>query len=174
MPFTFHPMSEANARTIVRWRYGQPYDVYNMAPDKFEEGVQAFLDPQNTYYSISDDRGELVAYCCFGPDAQVPGGDYRANALDVGMGVRPDLTGRGHGLTYVKAVLGFARRTFAPAAFRVTVAEFNRRALRVWAKAGFQPVQTFQRDSDNRGFVVLMPKGQVDNGNQLKNHGRRA
>jgi len=62
----------------------------------------------------------------------------------------------GHGLGYVKAVLDFGHRIFAPTAFRVTVAEFNKRVLRVWAKAGFRAVQAFQKEQDGRAFVVLM------------------
>ncbi len=156
MPFTLRPMDEAGARSILSWRYEEPYALYNACPDEIEASMRTFLDPRNAYYAVADEGGSLVAYCCFGPDAQVPGGDYSTNALDIGMGVRPDLTGQGHGLTYVNAILDFARRTFAPAAFRVTVAEFNKRALRVWEKAGFRSVQTFQRERDGRPFVVLV------------------
>jgi ribosomal-protein-alanine N-acetyltransferase len=156
MSFTFQPMDATSARDISSWRYEAPYDVYDPAPDgAVEPIVQSFLEPQNAYYTITDPHGELAAYCCFGPDARVRGGDYRSAALDIGMGLRPDLTGQGRGSVYVSAVLDFARRTFAPAAFRVTVATFNQRALRVWEKAGFQRVQTFHRQRDNRAFVIL-------------------
>ena len=153
--FTFNSMDEASTRAIPEWRYDAPYDMYNVAPGDAEKEMQLFLDPQNAYHTITDERGDLVAYCCFGVDAQVPGGDYSAAALDIGLGVRPDLTGQGRGLTYVNAVIDFARRTFPPTAFRVTIAEFNKRALRVWEKAGFRPVQTFQREKDGRAFVIL-------------------
>jgi len=149
-------MDEINARAILYWRYEAPYDLYNSDSDNVEKDVQVFLDPRNAYYTISDKQGDLVAYCCFGPDAQVRGGEYNAAALDVGLGMRPDLTGQGRGLTCVNAVLDFARRTFTPTAFRITVAEFNERALRVWEKAGFQPGQTFQRSRDGMTFVVLV------------------
>ena len=156
MLLTFQLMDEASARATLEWRYDTPYDLYNIAPDDAEKEMQLLLDPQNAYYTITDEHGHLVAYCCFGLDGQVAGGDYSAAALDIGLGVRPDLTGQGRGLTYVNAVLDFARRTFPPTAFRVTVAEFNKRALRVWEKAGFRPVQTFQRETDGRPFVVLI------------------
>lgn len=148
-------MSEANARAIASWRYQPPYDLYNPNSGDTEQVVQGFLDPENAYYSITDENGDLVAYCCFGPDGQVPGGDYRLSALDIGLGVRPDLTGLGRGRRYVRAVLEFARRTFAPVALRVTVAQFNRRALRVWEKAGFRRVQAFHREHDGVAFAVL-------------------
>ncbi|MDQ2672203.1 MAG: GNAT family N-acetyltransferase, partial [Actinomycetota bacterium] len=73
---------------------------------------------------------------CFGEDAQVASGKrfglYEAEpALDVGLGMRPDLTGRGLGEEFVYAGLRFARETYSPPAFRLTVAAFNRRAIRV-------------------------------------------
>jgi ribosomal-protein-alanine N-acetyltransferase len=148
-------MDEASARAIQEWRYEAPYDVYNEAFDSIEAGVAFLTDSCNGYYALVNECGELVAFCCFGLDAQVPGGDYEAEALDVGLGVRPDLTGHGHGLEFVNAVLGFAQQEFVFNAFRVTVAAFNERALRVWEKAGFRRQQTFGREPDGMSFVVL-------------------
>lgn len=154
-------MNERSARQVTGWRYQPPYDVYNLQPDEdVEEAVAYLLDPQNAFYTIlgradGSEQAELLAYCSFGRDAQVSGGDYSQDALDIGLGVRPDLTGQGRGHTFVAAVLAFARRQFNPAGFRVTIAEFNKRALRVWQKAGFRQTQTFCRDYDNRPFVIL-------------------
>jgi RimJ/RimL family protein N-acetyltransferase len=69
--------------------------------------------------------------------------------------MRPDLTGQGLGATFVSAVLRFARQEMARTEFRITVAAFNKRALRVWQKAGFQPVQRFERKFDGMPFVIL-------------------
>lgn len=160
MSFSFRPVDEASARAFLTWRYDPPYELYNIEPAELDLEILFFLDPRNGYFSIFNEAGALVAFCCFGRDACVPGGDYSAPALDIGLGVRPDLTGQGHGLTYVEAVLEFARKTYALAFFRVTVAEFNKRALRVWKKAGFQPVQTFARQHDGLVFVVLAREAQ--------------
>jgi ribosomal-protein-alanine N-acetyltransferase len=151
----FDLMDEASARVALGWRYDPPYELYNTDAAALDDDVLALLNPDYAYYRITNRDGELVAYCCFGPDAQVEGGDYTPDALDIGLGVRPDLTGQGHGLEYAQAVLDFARQTFAPATFRVTIAEFNRRALRVWEKAGFRVVQRYLRDPDGMPFVVL-------------------
>jgi RimJ/RimL family protein N-acetyltransferase len=153
MLFVFKPMDEASVDAISQWCYEPPYDIYNWDPDEIDASF--FLDPQNAYYCIANDQGNLVAYCCFGLDAQVPGGDYSTKALDIGLGVRPDLTGQGHGLAFVNAVLDYASSTFVPAGFRVTVAAFNKRAQRVWEKAGFRPVLVFPRKGDGMSFVVL-------------------
>lgn len=143
---------------MLGWRYSPPYDLYNltMTGAAAADLVRFLADPANQYYALLDAAGDLVAYCCFGADAQVPGGDYTHSALDIGLGVRPDLTGHGLGGRFVAAVLAFAAQTFPPAPFRVTIAVFNQRAQRVWAAAGFRPVQTFTRPSDNMPFVILV------------------
>jgi ribosomal-protein-alanine N-acetyltransferase len=158
MSLIFHPMEEAHARRLISWRYDSPYDIYNL-PAATIEVVSFLTDPHNAYYSMHNADGMLEAFCGFGADAQVPGGDYTADALDVGWGVRPDLTGRGCGLTYVTAILAFARQTFAPARFRTTVAAFNTRSRRVCEKAGFAQVQVFSARAGNRPFAVLTRDG---------------
>lgn len=152
----FRPMDEPGVRAVARWRYEPPYDIYSLNREDEQVLVQTFLNPAYHYYQVRDQAGDLVAYCCFGPDARVPGGDYAAEALDVGLGLRPDLTGQGQGMAFVHAVLDFARRTFAPPALRVTVAGFNQRALHVWQKVGFRPIQTFERPPDGLTFVILV------------------
>jgi RimJ/RimL family protein N-acetyltransferase len=156
MALAFQNMDEGSARAILGWSYEEPYALYNMPPAAHGDALRAFLDPINRYHAISDDHGHLVAYCCFGADARVPGGEYSPDAIDIGMGVRPDLTGQGQGITYVCAVVDFARRTLDPQSFRVTVAEFNSRAMKVWQKAGFEVTQRFERTSDGRAFLVMV------------------
>jgi RimJ/RimL family protein N-acetyltransferase len=156
MSLVFQSADEVTVRAFWGWQYEVPYDVYDLTSEDIEEEVRYFLDPEVNCYAVKDAMGELVAYCTFGSDGRVPGGDYDAEALDIGLGVRPDLTGQGQGSNYVSAVLDFARRTYSPPAFRVTVAEFNTRALRVWEKAGFRRVQRFGRNPDGMEFVIMM------------------
>jgi ribosomal-protein-alanine N-acetyltransferase len=86
----------------------------------------------------------------------VPGGDYDEEALDIGGGLRPDLTGQGLGPSFMEAALEFGRRQFGPVSFRATVAAFNRRAQRVCEKLGFRPVQTFERMHNGKRFTILV------------------
>ena len=155
MSFTFHPLDKTSAQTILNWQYEPPFDTYNLASPDPEDTLQYLLEPQNAFYSIYGQNGDLEAFCSFGPDGQVSGGDYSAPALDIGLGVRPDLTGRGLGSQYVNAVIDFAHRTYSPDRLRVTIAAFNSRAMRVWEKAGFQVVQKFQGGWTNMDFVVM-------------------
>ena len=156
MAYSFRPMDEEAARTFLAWRYAPPYDRYNVELAAVEDALPSFLDPSNGYFAIADESDDLVAFCCFGADAQVPGGDYEVDALDVGFGMRPDLTGQGRGSALVAAIVDFAGRRFHPRAFRATVAAFNRRSQRACEKVGFHQVQTFHRTGDGEQFVVLI------------------
>jgi ribosomal-protein-alanine N-acetyltransferase len=156
MPFTFHPIDETTARVVLAWRYPPPYEVYNEEPERVEEVVHEMLKANYHYYRMAEGSDELVAYCCFGPDARVAGGDYSDQAVDIGLMVRPDLTGRRRGQHFAATVLEFAQRTFPQRRWRVTIAKFNLRAQRVWQNLGFHRVQTFARRGDRMAFGVWM------------------
>ena len=146
MDVSFTPMNEPDARTILGWRYEEPYAVYNCPPGEVDESVRALLDPRNAYYAARDAAGDLIGYCCFGPDAQVAGGRYPADGMvDVGLGLRPDLTGNGLGPGFVSAILRFAEQELGYSRIRLTVAAFNRRAIRAYEKAGFRIASVFDR-----------------------------
>ena len=152
----FRPMDQASARGIALWRYPPPYDFYNCPDDGVEGEVLCLLNPAYLYRAIWDRDGELIGYAGFGEDCRVPGGDYGADALDMGGGLRPDLCGRGLGAGFWEAVMESACLLFAPAAFRVTVAAFNQRALRVWERLGFRVVEVFEATHSGQPFVVLV------------------
>ncbi len=102
------PISRAGILEMTSWRYAPPYDIYNLDDPLSAADIRYFQDPLFAYHEIRNEAGEMVGFCSFGEDAQVPGGDYRVEALDIGMGVRPDLTGRGLGTTFATPVVEFA------------------------------------------------------------------
>ena len=59
--------------------------------------ISYFLDPANHIFAIDDDAGWLDRLLLVRPGWRVPGGDYDADALDIGIGIRPNLTGQGYG-----------------------------------------------------------------------------
>lgn len=155
MTYSFQPMDEAHARAILDWRYGPPYTLYNVAPEDVNAALPGLLDPGWAYFSMHDEQGDLVGFCCFGEDARVPGGDYGTPALDIGWGMRPDLTGRGRGAAFLEAILDFARRTYTAGLYRTTVAAFNARSRRLCENQGFRPVQDFVHSVTGDEFVIL-------------------
>ncbi|HWS80397.1 MAG TPA: hypothetical protein VN178_05180 [Rubrobacter sp.] len=95
MRFALKQITPSDARTISCWRYEEPYSIYDGDPTS----VDAILQPRSSYHSVHDESGDLAGYFCFGEDAQVASGKRLGlvetePALDVGLGMRPDLTGR--------------------------------------------------------------------------------
>ena len=136
MRYRFEPMAEHHARAVAGWRYDPPYDFYDWAADP--DDLAELLDPaqrEGRYFAVEDERGDLVGFvACFRREG---------DAVEVGLGLRPDLTGRGLGLSFLLSGLEFARGRFAPARFRLAVAAFNRRAIRVYEQAGFHQTESF-------------------------------
>lgn len=152
------PAAETDIREFRAWHYPSPYNVYDLSEGRLRDGIAYFLRTEVACHVLVDDSGAVVGYCTFGPDGRVPGGDYAQAALDIGLGVRPDLIGRGRGSSWVDAVCRFAAAQFEPDRLRVTIAAWNGRALTVWEAAGFRSVQRFARSGEsgtNEEFIVL-------------------
>ncbi len=145
------PMTAQYAAEIVTWRYPAPYDTNDMTG----ADPEFLADPASGFFALAGPAG-LMGFRSFGPDGQVPGGHYDDSALDTGGGLRPDLTGQGLGRAAVSTGLAFGRQRFAPAAFRVTVAAYNTRALRVVTSLGFRVIESFRAAADGREFQLLV------------------
>ena len=161
MDVIFRPLTDGDAQVVLGWRYDAPYDTYNVAPADAEANRATLLDPTNRYFVVTAPDGTIVGFCCYGADARVAGGDYgEPDLLDVGLGLRPDLTGGGNGVWFVAAVLAFGRAALGARRYRLTVAAFNERALRVYARAGFREVGRFRRGGlPGAPEFVLMVEG---------------
>ena len=80
----------------------------------------------------------------YGLDAQIPTVEehvYGPGYLDIGLGLRPALCGQGLGAGLCRMGLEFGRQRFGAERFRLSVAAFNKRAVKVYLRCGF-PVGT--------------------------------
>ena len=144
-------MTEEYASDLVTWCYPEPYGCYDLV----DADSGFFLDPANGYVALLDE-GVLVGYRCFGADGRVPGGAYDESALDTGGGLRPSLTGKGLGRRAIRVGLAHGRERYRPPAFRVTVASFNERALRVVRSLGFVRTARFDSTTDGKSYEILV------------------
>ena len=143
MKFIFTPMDEANARSIQSWNYEVPYNIYNW---EAEDDISEMLDRRSPHYAVKDEHGELIGFFAFGSSALVwdsgePHLFSENNTIAIGLGMRPDLTGK----------------QFKPDYFRLFVLTFNQRAIRVYEHAGFQRVGIYVQPnaSGNREFLEM-------------------
>ncbi len=161
MTHILRPISEGDLPQLLTWQYEPPYEIYSLGNgradnEQLAEAADYFLDPVYHFYGVVDAAsGELQAIISYGLDGQVSGGDYSEEALDIGMAVRPDLTGRGLGNEFAKTAISFAVQTFRPTTLRVTIADFNGRARHVWQKQGFQPVHSFTSNASHLAFTIF-------------------
>ena len=146
-PFTIQPMSDESARAIAGWQYSAPYDFYNAVPD--DPDLADLLDAgfrQGRYYEVVDEGNDLVGFFEFKRDH---------DPLEVGLGLRPDLTGQGLGLDFVRAGMAFAREHLGATDLCLAVAIFNQRAIAVYERAGFRPTETYMHHTNGADYEFL-------------------
>ena len=149
-------MQAADADAVAAWRYQPPYNFYDTA-----------ADPSSLVEVLDARRWGHIFFSVFSvlPSSSESGDEELAGFLEltarpgevieIGLGLRPDLTGQGLGLSFVEACLDFARRRSRPQAFALDVATFNERARAVYEKAGFVPGNTFWRHLSGRRWEFL-------------------
>jgi ribosomal-protein-alanine N-acetyltransferase len=129
--YMIRPMSDDAAHAIAGWKYPPPYNFYDAIDDP--EDLDELLNPdrrRGRYFEAVDAAGVLVGFF-----------EYKREVkpLEIGLGMRPDLTGRGLGLDFVRAGMYFARTEFGAKSLSLAVAIFNERARTVYERAGFRP-----------------------------------
>ena len=130
--------------------------------------LEGLLNPDYRYHQVLEKNGSLAGYCCYGIDAQVPGGVYLKNEpeiLDIGVGLAPRLTGQGRGTAFVGQILKFGFNTYHPDKFRVSVASFNKRSLKTFQNLGFKIQESFIRELvEIKFFQLERPIKEENNG----------
>jgi [ribosomal protein S18]-alanine N-acetyltransferase len=145
---------EDEARSVAGWSYPPPYSVYDPDPAAVRSFLERSPDGEG-YYPAVDDAGAVVGFAVLGVEARVRGQQPAAGVADLGLGVRPDLTGSGVGGALVPQAIELARELFRPAVVRAAVAVFNERSLALCRRAGFRPVRDFPGPGD-RPFRELV------------------
>jgi RimJ/RimL family protein N-acetyltransferase len=116
---------------VATWHYEPPWDFYDLASDP--EDAAAMRDPArgDHHRAVLGEDGRLEAFWYF---------DRHGDVVEVGIVLRPDLTGRGLGESFLGAQLEYASGLWQPATFRLFVAAWNERAIRLYARLGFVEV----------------------------------
>jgi [ribosomal protein S18]-alanine N-acetyltransferase len=129
--FAIRAMTAEDADAIAKWRYPEPYDFYDW--DRDPGDLAELLDPTGwgVRYFAADSEQRLAGFFEF---------TTKDDVVEIGLGLRPDLTGHGLGGEFLRAGLEFAgARRYA-----LAVAAFNRRAITVYERAGFREARRYE------------------------------
>lgn len=153
MNYNFNKMTQEQAENIAaNWHYEGKYAFYDMAAD--EEDLAELLNPEergDKYYMVQKGDEEIGFFCFEDED----------DSVDIGLGMKPEWTGRGLGLDFLKAGIRYAISIFNPGIITLSVATFNERAIKVYKKAGFESVEIFMQDTNGSRFEFLKMKKEV-------------
>ncbi len=149
MEYDVKQMDREHGVLISKWIYKEPFSIYSM--DGSEECLNELL--HGFYFMVNDEDKNLIGYLCFGASARVPAGNLfevynDKDCMDIGLGINPALCGQGLGKNFMSCGLDYARRFLAAKRFRLTVASFNTRAVKVYESVGFRKITSFVRKSD--------------------------
>jgi RimJ/RimL family protein N-acetyltransferase len=139
MKLAIRPASAEILAELAAWKYEPPYDFY----DGDQEAVR---DPERYHGAVGED-GRLVGFYYY---------DERENEVEIGLGLRPDLTGQGLGAEFLRTGLAFARTRYPGLTVVLNVAAFNERAIRVYERAGFHETGRHIRSFERWGEVEFV------------------
>lgn len=148
MDYMIRAMKPEEATAISEWHYPEPYSFYDMVADP--EDLKAFLDfdhsERNLKYVMTTDEGDVIGFFEFHSEGDV---------LDIGLGMHPDATGKGLGVAFVRSGLEFAKKQFAAKQFRLAVASFNQRAIKVYERVGFRRTNVFMNRTNGGVYEFI-------------------
>lgn len=133
--------TEAHAGEVATWHYESPYDFYDLASDPAD--AAAMRDParREHHRAVLGESG-LEAFWYF---------DWHGEIVEVGIGLRPDLTGRGLGEAFMRSQLEYAAESWQPDTFRLFVTVWNERAICLYERLGFREVGRESRSFEHFG-----------------------
>ena len=141
-------MNQQEAEEIANdWKYDNIYSFYDMTADK--EDFLEFIDsskPGNKCFSCYLGN-ELFAY--YSIDI------IEESEAELGLGLKPDFTGKGHGINFVNSVINHATSMYGICSFTLSVALFNERAIKVYKKAGFVEDGVFIQKTNGGDYEFL-------------------
>lgn len=135
--YQFVNMSSEYADEIAyKWKYSGKYSFYNLSKDK--EDMQAFLKPEswnNIFAVIDADSQALMGFSTY---------IFENKMMWLGVGMKPSYTGKGYGERFVRAAIQFGLEHYGYEENKIllSVAKFNKRAIALYEKVGFRPIES--------------------------------
>ena len=138
---------------LQTWRYDGVMARYTFSSDPFEQ--QWVCRPKSGYWQVRNSTNDLVGFAVIGSSAQTAGIAYPLEAVDLLVGLRPDLIGQKQGYSLVRDVVAHAQAIQPNKRLRVSIPSWHLAALAVWQRAGFFP-EYAAIAADGTPVVVLL------------------
>ena len=150
MLFCFQKLSQKNALIIAdNWKYDGEYAFYDMTadPEDYEEFVDEKLRNENDHFEAIME-GDLVGFFCVVRDN---------SEMEIGLGLRPDLCGKGIGKDFVHQIVKYIETHYTYTKLIMKVASFNQRAIKVYRQCGFKVCGNTEQHSNGGiySFTVM-------------------
>lgn len=147
--FSYSAMTADVAREIAdKWKYPPPYDFYDMTADP--EDYDEFVTPQSWPEVFLQVRVGDELFGFLSGQSLAEDGD-----MEIGLGVRPDLTGKGLGRAFMEANMALLQGNFPGKRIRLSVAAFNVRAIRTYEGVGFHRSRSFKQSTNGGSFDFI-------------------
>lgn len=154
MHYSIKPLTQEEALTIAyEWHYEKPYDFYDMEAD--EEDLAMFIDPAkrgDRNFSVYASK-TLVGFFSVN--------EFDESTVSLGLGMHPQLTGKGNSEAFLNSIFSFIRENYAYETLSISVATFNKRAIRAYEKVGFKALDTFMQKTNGSTFEFLKMEREI-------------
>lgn len=159
MNFQFFMMTQSDAEQIALWHYDGEFSFYDMENDP--DDLRELLSPDeraDSYWSAYSD-GVLTGFVCIQPNG---------STAEIGLGLRPDLTGKGLGSSFLQAIEQLTQCLFpAVSELSLAVAAFNLRAQKVYKRAGFLMCGQKTVETNGGQYPFVRMKKQLSTANKI-------
>jgi [ribosomal protein S18]-alanine N-acetyltransferase len=148
MNIQFKKPTEKDGIDIATWKYQGEYSFYDNDKTEVKNQWAKNIHKEENAFVIYNERNELIGNCSF---------DYDEGKYMFGIQMRPNLTGMGMGTQIVETVLEFGRQKYKFDKIELLVAKFNKRAIRVYEKLGFEKIDEFiwHVNGEEREFIAM-------------------
>lgn len=151
MEFKFKKPTEIDAKDIAIWKYEGEYSFYDNDKTEAKQEWAINIHKNDNAFVIYNEKDELVGNCSF---------DVEDDKFTLGVQMRPNLTGKGTGTQFVKAILDFGKSTYKFNEIQLLVAKFNERAMKIYEKLGFKKTEEFiwNVNGEEKEFIAMVKK----------------
>jgi [ribosomal protein S18]-alanine N-acetyltransferase len=172
MKFKFVAMNLEYANEMINnWKYGEKYHIYNYINEE-----ELLLDEENwgeEKFAVLNEENNLVgeltiAFFKEEDDNCIEPRIVRNNPQDIyemwiGWGLKPELCGKGLGLSFVLECINFAvkKYDYKGEYVRCGVAAFNKRAIKVYEKAKFETFHICEGEIANENHKILRMRKKI-------------